>query len=69
MERISNKLHHQGALTMIIMGVIFAGLALKLEKVGPKSNFKCFVSNFNPCPSSPFVEKDDRKQSQCPNIV
>ena len=46
MERVSNKLHNQGALTMIIMGVIFAGLALKLEKVGPKSNFKCFVFEF-----------------------
>ena len=46
MERVSNKTHHQGALTMIIMGVIFAGLALKLEKVGPKSNFKCFVFEF-----------------------
>ena len=46
MKRVSNKLHHQGALTIIILGVIFAGLALKLEKVVPKSNFKCFVFEF-----------------------
>ena len=37
-------------------GVIFAGIALKLEKVGPA------VSSFNSCPSLPL---DDRKQFQC----
>ena len=40
MKKISNKLHHQEALTIIILGVTFAGLALKLEKVGPNSNFQ-----------------------------
>ena len=36
--------------------VIFAGIELKLEKVGPT------FSSFNSCPSMPSVEKDDRKQ-------
>lgn len=35
--------------------VILAGIALKLEKVGPT------FSGFNPCPSSPSVAADDRK--------
>ena len=39
--------------------MIFAGIALKLEKVGPA------VSSFNSCPSLPL---DDRKQFQCLNI-
>ena len=40
-------------------GVIFAGIALKLEKVGP------VVSSFNSCSSLPL---DDRKQFQCLTI-
>ena len=36
--------------------VIFAGIELRLEKVGPT------FSSFNSCPSMPSVEKDDRKQ-------
>ena len=45
MKKISNK-SYQGTLTVIIFFVIFfAGIALKLEKVGQ------IFSSFNPCPS------------------
>ena len=37
----------------------FAGIALKLEKVGPT------FTSFIPCPSLPFVATDDRKQFHC----
>jgi len=40
--------------------VTFAGIALKLEDVGPI---------FNPCPFLPSVATDDRKQFQCLNII
>ena len=61
---ISNKFY-QGALAMTIITflLIFAGIALKLENVGPT------FSSFNPHTSLPFVETDDRKQFQCLNIV
>ena len=36
--------------------IILAGIAFKLENVGP------IFSSFNPCPSSASVETDDRKQ-------
>ena len=43
--------------------VVFTGIALNVEKVGPT------FSIFNPCPSlSPFA-LDDRKQFPCLNIV
>ena len=43
--------------------VVFTGIALNVEKVGPT------FSSFNPCPSlSPFAP-DDRKQFPCLNIV
>ena len=61
---ISNK-YYQGALAIAIKTflLIFAGIALKLENVGPT------FSSFNPHTSLPFVETDDRKQFQCLNIV
>ena len=62
MKEIPNQFHH-GALTIIFLSVIFADKAFKTEKVGPT------FSNFNPCPSLPFVTTDDRKQFQCLNIV
>ena len=43
--------------------VIFAGITLKLFKVGPP------FSSFNPCSSCPSVATDDRKQFRCLNIV
>ena len=42
---------------------IFAGIAIKLEKVGPT------FSSFNPCPSLASVATFDRKQFQYLNIV
>ena len=42
--------------------LIFAGMASKLEKVGPT------FSSFNPCQSLPSVAKDERKHFQCLNI-
>ena len=45
---------------MIFLGVSFAEMALKLEKVGPT------VSSLNPSPS---FATDDRKQLQCLNIA
>ena len=61
---ISNK-YYQGALAIAIKTflLIFSGIALKLENVGPT------FSSFNPHTSLPFVETDDRKQFQCLNIV
>ena len=47
---------------MIFLGVSFAEMALKLEKVGPT------VSSLNPSPSLPSFATDDRKQLQCLNI-
>ena len=35
--------------------IIFAGIALKLEKVSPT------FASFNPCPSLPSIGTDDRK--------
>ena len=60
MKKISNKFN-QGALTAIIFLVIFAGIALKLENVGPT------FSSFNPCPSLLSVATDDKKQFLCLN--
>ena len=40
---------------MVIFLVIFAGIALKLEIVGP------MFSNFNPCPYLPSVVTNDKK--------
>ena len=48
---------------MIFLGVSFAEMALKLEKVGPT------VSSLNPSPSLPSFAIDDRKQLQCLNIA
>ena len=46
--------------------VDFAGIALKLEKVG-QTAFQ--FSSFNPCPSLPSVATDSGKQFQCLDIV
>ena len=43
------------ALTILTFVVIFAVTALKLEIVGP------MFSIFNPCPSLPSVETNDKK--------
>ena len=43
--------------------VIFAGITLKLFKVGPP------FPSFNPCSSCPSAATDDRKQFRCLNIV
>ena len=61
-KKISNKLHY-GALTIITFWVIFAGIGLKLEKVGQT------FSSSNQCPPLPSVATDDRKEFQCLNIV
>ena len=42
--------------------VFFVGIAYKLE------NIYITFSGFNPCPSLPSVETDDRKQFQYLNI-
>ena len=52
-KKISDKFYH-GALTMIFLWG-FAGITLKLEKVG--STF----SSLNPCPSLPSVATGNRK--------
>ena len=57
------QISDQGELNIIILGVIFAGIALKLGKVGP--TFSCF----NPHPSLPSVATDNGKQFQCLNII
>ena len=61
-RKISNEFY-QGELTIIIILVIFEGMASKLEKIGP------IFSSFNPFPSLPSVATDDRKQFQCRKIV
>ena len=43
--------------------VTFAGITSKREKVGPT------FWSFSPCPFSPSVATDDRKQFQCPSTV
>ena len=43
--------------------MIFVGIALKLENVGPT------FSSFSLCLSLPFFAIDDRKQFQCLNVV
>ena len=62
-KQISNKFY-KAAIT-VIKGflVSFAGIALKLEKVGPT------FSSFNPRPSLPSFVTDGRKQLQYLNIV
>ena len=55
MKKISDRFHKQ-SLTITMFLVSFAGIALKLEKVGPT------FSTFNPCSSLPSVASDDRKQ-------
>ena len=45
-----------GSTNQYFLLMIFAGKALKLEKVFPT------LSSFNPCPSLPSVAMDDRKQ-------
>ena len=63
MNKISDK-SHQGALTIILyFWVIFAGIALKLEKGTPT------FSSSNPYPSVSFVASEDRKDFLCLNIV
>ena len=48
----------------------FAGIALKLERVGPIFQFLAQFSTFNPCSSLPSVACNrDREQFQCPNIA
>ena len=42
----------------IIFLVIFAGIALKLENVG------LTYSGFNPCPSLPSIDTENRKEFQ-----
>ena len=54
MLKISYKCH-QGAQTIIISLVIFAGVALKRE------NFNSTFSSFNSFPSLPLFATDDRK--------
>lgn len=56
-EKISIKFL-RGALTIIIILVIFAGISLKLEK----------VVSFNPCPSLPSFITVNRKRFQCLNV-
>ena len=48
---------------MITLSMIFTGIALKHEKVGP--NF----SSFNPCPSLVSVRTDNMTQNRCLNIA
>ena len=55
MKQISNKFH-QEVLTIIMFFRVFAGMGLKLEKVGPT------FSSFNSCPSLPSVATDHRKR-------
>ena len=55
MNKISNKFH-LGALTVIILLVIFVDIALKLDKIEPT------FSSLNPCPSLPSVATDDSEQ-------
>ena len=43
--------------------MIFAGISLELEKVGPT------FQSFNPCPPLPCVATDNSKQFQCPDMV
>ena len=57
MKEISNRKMYQEALAKIIFGHL-AGMALKLDKVGP------VFSSFNPCPSLLSFATDDRKQFQ-----
>ena len=57
------QLISKGSIKHNIFLVSFAGIALKLEKVGPT------FSRFNPFPSLPSVTKDNRKQFQCLNTV
>ena len=64
MKKISkcNKLYERRE-TMVIFQVIFAGIASKLENVGPA------FSGFNPPnPSLPFLTTD-RKRIQCLKII
>ena len=57
--QISTRITNQNIFLMI-----FEGIALKLEKVGPT------LSSLNPCPSIlPFAATDDKKRFQCVNIV
>ena len=58
---MSNKFH-QGA-KIINFLVVFAGMALKLEKAG------LTLSSFHPCPPLPSLAKDDMEQFQCLNMV
>ena len=58
---ISNKFH-QGKLTNIFL-MIFAGITLKLEKVGTT------FWSFNPCPSLLSLVTDNRKQFQRLNKI
>ena len=58
MLKISKKFH-QGAQTIIISLVIFAGVALKCE------NIDSTFSSFNSFPSLPLVATDERKWFQC----
>ena len=57
------QLISKGSIKHNIFLVSFAGIVLKLEKVGPT------FSRFNPFPSLPFVTNDNRKQFQCLNVV
>ena len=63
MNKMSDK-SHQGALTIkVYFWVIFAGIALKLEKGTPT------FSSSNPYPSVSFVASEDRKDFLSLNIV
>ena len=59
---ICNMFAYHGKVYHNICLVIFAGMALKLENVGPT------FSSFNPSPSLPSVDTDDRKYCHCLNI-
>lgn len=58
MKKISNEFG-QAELTIVIFWVIFAAMALKLEKLGHP--FQVLIL----CPSLPSVAKGDKKQFQC----
>ena len=59
---VSNKFHW-GALTIIFVLVIFAGIALKHESLGPT------VSSFNLCPSLHPLQKSIENSFNAYNIV
>ena len=56
MKKISNFQISSGSTNHGRVLVIFAGIVLKLEKVG------LIFSSFNPCPSLPSIGTNDRNQ-------